>query len=313
MITEQEVTTRLNEVAGLVGLGRQSDAAEICRDILRTWPQNVPTLVWLGFCTTDLNEAYEATARAYHLDPNNSDVLQAINGYNARQAQAAMNAGAGAMVEIPRESVLPPLPAGFFLGGIEAAANDTTKANLGIGAPEKRHFRPVEDAVRDHPSKNPLIRFVMSESGGLFLVAIFFFVSSLFYLIISTIGLFTSRFTTSGEVGVFIRGGIAIAFLCGSGLWIFTLGQDYLKPPRKAYGGIANRRAERKEVKEEGRSVGVEFYYTADFTPIDAPPDTPPILLRMNEAQYHASGKTRWAYVEYRAKSGFVSLYQAVQ
>lgn len=312
MITEQEVTTRLNEVAGLVGAGRPADAAEMCRDILRTSPQNVPTLVWLGFCTTDLNEAYEATARAYHMEPNNPDVLQAINGYNAKQAQAAMNAGAGVIVEVPRESVLPPLPAGFFLGETQSATGGT-KADLGTGSPEKRQFRPVDDPVRDHPSKNPLVRFVMSESGGLFLVAIFFFLSSLLYLIISTIGLFASRFTTSGEVGVLVRGGIAIALLFGSGLWIFTLGQDYLKPPRKAYGGIANRRAERKEVKEEGRSVGVEFYYTADFTPVDAPPGTPPILLRMNEAQYQASGKTRWAYVEYRVKSGFVSLYQAVQ
>lgn len=305
MLTEVEITARLNDVAAMVAIGNRDKAATECREILKHFPHSVPTLVWLGFCTSDLNEAYEATARAYQLDPRNPDVVQAINAYNSRQAQAVSAAGSSALVEAPQESLLPPLPPTEF---ISLTAPAPTPGNA-----EKRQFRPVGEPIRDHHSKNPLIRFVMSESGGLFLVAVGLFFSSILFLFLNFLGLFSDRYNTAGEIWMIIRAGFAIALIFGSGLWIFTLGQDYIMPPIKEYGAISNRRAERQEVKDNGRSVGVEFYYTAEFTPQGTPPGVPPVLLRMNQAQYEASGKTRWAYVEYRAKSGFVSLFQSVQ
>jgi hypothetical protein len=279
-------TEKLHRVASLNNTGQTDMAAKLCREILVDSPNHVTTLLWLAYSSMDKQEIYQAIMRAYQLEPNNPSVHEALQLYNTQIASGPATQA-------------PPTP----------QAQAVAPAPEYAPPPEKRHYIPVGDPVKDGSN------FIMTQTGGLFVVAVLAFFGSIGGLFFTS-GLLQWLLDGESEVLRFRWNGLsigaAISILIFAGLSVYFL-MDVLKAPVKAYGQVGNRKKEFRQRKNDyGQVSDMESFYEyyLDFTPEG---EFHPVKLTLTEEQFVACDRGKYAYVEYSKQSGHCRLYQPMK
>ncbi|HEX2910020.1 MAG TPA: hypothetical protein VH186_04375 [Chloroflexia bacterium] len=271
---DQVSTGKLQEVASLANSGRRDQAATICREITAASPQNIPALLWLGYCSPNQVESEEAIAKAYELQPQDSKVLEAVNWYNNH----FVDPGEG---------------------------NATSHTGTASSSDNNPLHTPVGEAIPDASN------FFMSQQGGMVVASTFVLVVNLaIFLNYAFIrGISWTPFGIPRMYYAVLAIGIALiaAFV------LFYAIRDVLSAPIKAHGFISNRREVRTQVKTDmGRTT--EFHYELDFiSDEDRVKGYATTRLTLTKAQFDASARTNRAYVIYSKRLGSVKLYQPLR
>jgi tetratricopeptide (TPR) repeat protein len=277
---DQVGATRLQQAVSLTNAGRRQEAAPICREVLVAYPNNISAMLWLAYTSPNQIEAEEAIAKAYELEPQNPDVLQAVNWYNVHFVDSTAPA--------PQAQANP-------TGGEPARPANTDKMRIPAGD-------PVPDATN----------FIMSQSGGMVIGSGGMLLGALatlaYYIFVRGV-----VFTPFGLPRVFYMILAAGTALLALGFLIFAL-KNLLTPPVKAYGFIKDRKEIRRQVRDRASGSQTELHYELQFMADDShETGAMPVRLMLTKEQYEASALGNRAYVEYRKTLGSVRLYQPLR
>jgi hypothetical protein len=271
---DQLNTNRLQQVATLVNSGQRGAAAGLCRQVLAAHPDDISALLWLAYTSPNQIESEEMIAKAYDLQPQDPNVLQAVNWYNTH------------FVDQPAQ----PEVAGTAPSASNAASLDQRHTPVGA---------PVRDATN----------FIMSQSGGMVIGSGGVLVTSL-----ATFSYYTFfrgvHWTPFGLPRLFyVIGALGLAVVA-LGFLIFAI-KDVVTPPIKAYGFIKNRKEIRREINDRALGRTTEFHYEVQFYPDDG--GDIPVKLTLTKEQFEVSSSTNRAYVEYTKSLGQVKIYQPLR
>lgn len=279
---DQVSAARLHQAVSLTNSGKRQDAAPICRELLAIHPSDISVLLWLAYTSPNQIEAEEAIAKAYDLEPQNPDVLQAVNWYNTHFVDLT-NPSTPANDASPTSASQPPAP----------SSADRRRIPAG---------EPVLDATN----------FIMSQSGGMVIGAGGMLLAALgtfsYYTFIR--GVVWTPFGLPRIFYTILAGGTAVLALV---FLIFAL-KNLLTPPVKAYGFIKDRKEIRHQVRDRASGTQTELHYEVQFTS-DESQETGvlPVRLMLTKEQFEASALGNRAYVEYRKTLGSVRLYQPLR
>ncbi len=272
---------RMNQVTGLVDEGRQAEAAQLCREVVASQPEDVLAWLWLVYTANDPAEIRWSLDNAHRLEPQNPAVVEAVKWFQVQSNAASV----------------PPVVEPFV---VQTSRLDRPKLN----------FTPLSPPMKE--SSN----FLMTQSGGLMLVSLVICLVGI-GLSVVTVGLLTGLLPDSSRhpknsndwLGWLLAVAFVVVTLLAGLVFVYTL-QDLSAAPLRSTGRIKNRQANRHEVKDRyGTVLGVDYNYSLDFLPDGA---NKYVTLQLTEEQFNVCERSDRAFIIYGRKLGNVRVYQPI-
>ncbi len=267
-----------NEAVAMAQAGRKAEASVLITQLLQRNPDNSDLLLWKAFTASNGGEARYCLERLALVDPSNPSLPAAWNWLKNLEAPQ------------PPKQEAPP-----------AAASST--ASTAVAQPTNNYVSlcaPIADGSN----------FIMSQSGGSFLIAAIGFIgsSALIILFILIGAVFRINSIASIYNTIYLWVGMFVVFVV-SGLYLLYSWKDVMGRPITARGQISNRTEKRHDHRDQyGRVTDYDTFYYVDFKPDDSQLGT--AQLKLTEEQYKSSGLSSYAEVVYTRRLHYARKYQ---